>query len=99
MSIGARWESVAERVLSDAGYDVHDSAGVADYQGWMCLMGKHRSIGNEFAILAYSYGSCSGCDRFEDLSNEDREKEFHDLIVPDLSLEQAQRLFDARKGW
>src|SRR5512138_905517 len=61
----ARWEDDAEKALTDDGYTIIDSAQNDDYQGWGVRLGSNAA--GLFAVLSWSYGSCSGCDRYEDM--------------------------------
>ena len=60
-----RWECEAEEALQSKGYEKVDQAGVSDWQGWGVLLGKNA--GGGYATLWWSYGSCSGCDQYEDM--------------------------------
>jgi len=94
--IGCRWEDAAEQAMERAGFDVIERAGVADYQGWGVLMGRN---GMEYAILGWSYGSCSGCDSYEGLSESDLAAEFDDLVLRHLTNKEACIKFNDCKGW
>lgn len=75
------------------------------------LLGKS---GGKYAVLAWSYGSCSGCDGYEDLyygsrdyKNDPQNKKGFNSVVAAIgenielaaSEEDARALFDKRKGW
>jgi hypothetical protein len=71
-------------------------ASVDDYQGWGCLLGRK---GSEWAVLSWSYGSCNYCDAYEDLSDEELEVAFQDLVEAGLNEEDARQRFENAKGW
>lgn len=93
-----RWKTEAEEALKRRGFEVVDTAGVDDWQGWGVLLGK--SSAGTFAILGWSYGSCSGCDAYEDLGSEGVidaiSKNIEDGITDEAG---ARDLFEQRKGW
>lgn len=90
------------------GWDVVETAGVSDYQGWGVLLlkkpGRFEWDAHEWAVLAWSYGSCSYCDRYEDRLGYDASAAQCALVFGDLlelcdDEESARTMFDARKGW
>lgn len=91
-----RWQSEAEQALKNKGYDLVDSDGVSDYQGWGVLLGR---CGNSWAILNWSYGSCSGCDRYEGMNENDIVESLTDNIEEYSSEEDARKAFNDNKGW
>ena len=96
---GARWEEQAFMALLAAGYPTTvDAAGVADYQGWGVRLHKHEWNGKH-AVLAWGYGSCSGCDPYEDEPPKEIAKQFIDLIQEFDDEASARLAFDAGKGW
>ncbi len=56
-------------------------------------------LGSKFAVLAWNYGSCSGCDRFEDMSDEARHDAFVELIQVFGNEADAMDAFGNSKGW
>ena len=91
-----RWDDVAEEALKRAGFTVIDRAGIDDYEGWGVLLGCNAT---EFAVLSWSYGSCSLCDDYEGLSDGERAAAFDALIERGLTEQAARALFNDRKGW
>lgn len=92
-----RWESEAEEALSVHGFDVVvERAGIDDYQGWGVILASSKQ---EFAVLSWSYGSCSGCDSYEDLPHEQVVEELAELIEKFASEDEARASFNNRKGW
>ncbi len=91
-----RWQETAENVLRNAQYEIVDVDGVSDYSGWGCVLAKKEST---WATLSWSYGSCSWCDGYEDMSEEDRHQAFSELIDNWSSEEEARRKFNNSKGW
>ena len=57
-----RYAEVAARIFGDAEIIWEDS--VRDYQGEVCLLA--RLPDGRYVHYAYDYGSCSGCDEWED---------------------------------
>lgn len=95
-ALGCKWEDVAEAALQRAGFTVIDRAGEVDYSGWGCLLGSN---GSEFAVISWSYGSCSGCDRYEEMSDEQVASEFDGMVTRGLTEEEARAKFEKDKGW
>lgn len=103
-----RWEWETAVAASRLGWQVVETDGVDDYQGW----GVHllRSP-DAWAVLSWSYGSCSGCDYYEDriyaYDGSQRTDAPADLYVELFSdciercdnEEAARKLFSDRKGW
>jgi hypothetical protein len=92
-----RWESDAEAALLRAGYAVVDHDGVDDWQGWGALLASDGS--GKWAVLSWSYGSCSGCDSYEELSESELEAAFDSEIEFFDTEEKARLTFSNRKGW
>ncbi len=91
-----RWESETKLAAENLGWRVVDTDGVTDWQGWgVHLLRKD----DEWAVLAWSYGSCGVCDAYEDLSEEEQQTRFGDLIERAPDEESARKLFSDRKGW
>ncbi len=66
---GARWEDEAVVAAIINGWEVVDASGESDYQGWGSLL--LTDGGGGWATLHWSYGSCSGCDGYEDMPTDD----------------------------
>lgn len=101
MSGDARWSEETKRAAQHLGFEVVETDGIGDYQGW----GVHllRSP-TEWAVLKWDYGSCSGCDAYEDACPYDPTPEqaaavFGDLVERCVSEDAARQLFADRKGW
>lgn len=94
-----RWRNETRLAAEHLGYEVVETDGVTDWQGWgVHLLRKDGS----WAVLAWSYGSCGGCDRYEDEIMGDPEhcaKVFGDLLEACASEEEARSRFSERKGW
>jgi hypothetical protein len=62
----ARWETEARIALAYAGYDLLvDIKGSNDWQGSGAILARGL-LG--WAVLSWTYGSCSGCDVYESMS-------------------------------
>lgn len=61
---GARWAEAVVAVFVEDGYQILRTAGSNDYQGSGCLLAMRGDC--EWAVYTWSYGSCGGCDRWED---------------------------------
>lgn len=61
---GARWTSEVLAVLAKHGWKVERSWGSNDYQGSGCVLASRGAV--EWAAYAWTYGSCGGCDQWED---------------------------------
>lgn len=66
-----RWSEYAEEIFGD--WDVIWDNSQADYQGSVEFL-AHKD--GKFGYLSYSYGSCSGCDSWEDMEAEKVREEF-----------------------
>ncbi len=62
---GARWEDEAVAAAIINGWEIVEANGLSDYQGWGRLL--LTDGGHQWATLGWSYGSCSGCDSYEDM--------------------------------
>lgn len=78
---GARWSDAAEAALLLLGasngyrpYTVVDSMKDGDYQGSASLLAKGAY--GRYVFMEWAWGSCSGCDGYEDLSAEGLGKAF-----------------------
>jgi hypothetical protein len=91
-----RWEEEAEAALKRAGFTVIDRAGTNNWQGWGVLLGRKEE---EFAVLAWSYGSCSGCDSYEGLDEAELIAEFDALVERGLTEQAARKRFSENKLW
>lgn len=92
-----RWESDAEAALERAGFKVVERDGTDDYQGWGALLATDSK--GRWATLAWSYGTCSYCDSYEDLSDEELEAEFDQSIEIFETEDRARLSFADLKGW
>lgn len=97
-----RWCTETTLAAEHLGYEVIETDGVSDYQGWgVHLLRKDGS----WAVLAWSYGSCGGCDQYEDVIFDDQGdpercvQVFGELIEDCSSEEEARARFSERKGW
>jgi hypothetical protein len=91
-----RWGPEAVAIVESVGWSVVDVGGVDDWQGCGVLL-LHRA--GDWATLAWSYGTCSGCDEFEDMSDAELRARFlSDLSIA--SCESAARVaFAEGDGW
>lgn len=89
-----RCEAASESVATDA-----------DLEGKHELAARIRADGGvEWAVLAWSYGSCGGCDQYEDDVVSDGTPEEHHAVFGELiehcpDEESARLKFSERKGW
>jgi hypothetical protein len=86
---GVRWAEEVMASLPDG--EVLFSRGKSDYQGSGCLVA--RLDDGRWAQYEWNYGSCSGCDRWEDAGGyddeEDRQKKLNEVISADVNREAA----------
>lgn len=109
-----RWMQETTMAAEHLGWTVVDSDGTDDYQGWGTLLLRKTVCPDDlgqpterWATLAWSYGSCSGCDRYEDMGvcggpAERCAEVFGELIqelAPRTYEEQARDAFRNAKGW
>ena len=95
--MSVQWEDEAEEALQRAGFTVIERAGINDDgEGWGCLL---ASSGKKWAVCSWSYGSCSGCDPYMDMSDDEIKAAFDNEIEVFDSEEKARQIFDDRKGW
>lgn len=77
-------------------WDVIEDNSLDDYQGEVDII---FTDGCRYVFIEYSYGSCSVCDGFEELSEEQRQREFKDLTLlfecKDEYLNWKSRIYDA----
>lgn len=94
-----RWVEEAVAALNRAGYTkLVDEEGESDYQGWVCLLAQNDS--GEYAVISWSYGSCSGCDEYENMPDAAIEDAFDSLVETCGADEsKARKLFSDRRGW
>jgi hypothetical protein len=93
-----RWENEAKAALGRRGYEVVDQAGSNGYDGYGTLLGR---AGRVYAVIDWFYGSCGVCDRYEDLSDDDRALAFDVLVEDGMSEADARARFEEHKsrGW
>jgi hypothetical protein len=84
-----RWEEDAEKALQRAGFALIERDGVDDHQGWCALLATNDK--GKWAVLSWSYGSCSGCDSYEDMSECERKAAF-DSEIEIFDTEEKARL-------
>jgi hypothetical protein len=99
---GVRWSTEAIVAAIMTGWDVLELNGVADYQGWGgLLLRRNESRQGElwkWATLRWSYGSCGGCDSYEDVPINQVIEQLGDLITVWESEEKARLTFK-EGGW
>jgi len=71
-----RWSEYAEKNWADWNFIWEDSE--ADYQGHASFLATKDG---KFVYVSWNYGSCSGCDSWEDMEEEVREQEFKDTAT------------------
>ncbi len=93
------YQDIAEDVLEKHGYKQVDYAEDGDYQGWGCMLGQKSPT--EYAIISWSYGSCSGCCQYADMNDSQVEVAFNELLdeFQVSTIEEAKLKFGATKGW
>jgi hypothetical protein len=104
----------AVKAAEHLGWDMIESDGVSDYQGWGVLLLRSSVLGDQWAVLSWTYGSCSGCDSYEEQfydhsydedSVSDRGTPEHCARVFGGNIEtcpdeeSARMKFSERKGW
>ena len=70
-----RWSEYAAELVGD--WDVIWDGSTADYQGKVRVL-SHKE--GKFAYLEYEYGSCSGCDGWEEMDDKDRRADFKNCV-------------------
>lgn len=91
-----RWEEEAQAAAARAGAEIVERAGVDDYQGWGAFLLRR---GGSWGVLSWSYGSCSGCDNYEDLGTQELRDAFDGLITWYLDEAAGRLAFDGARGW
>ena len=86
-----RYGSIAERLFKDAEIIWEDSDD--DYQGYATVLAQMAD--GRFCLYDWTYGSCSGCDEWEDrgLSDDEIEIEMCRAAAFFSTVEQVQRYF------
>ena len=70
-------------------YEVLSDESSGDYQGSVDLILarsyhhklEDKTVYDSYVYISYSYGSCSGCDGFEDLTDEEMHREMESLSL------------------
>lgn len=99
------YRNIAEDVLEKHGYKQVDYAEDGGYQGWGCSTKSRNMLGQksptEYAIISWSYGSCSGCCQYADMNDVELEEAFDGLLdeFQVSTIEEAKLKFGATKGW
>lgn len=98
-NVPGRWSGEVVNALKLDGFELVDSDGVDDYQGWAVLL--FTCDLREWAVVDYSYGSCSGCDQYEEMSDDERTSAFRELAVRYDTEQSAREAFKeaADRGW
>ncbi len=92
-----RWSEYAKPYFRDGDWDIIMDASESDYQGTVEILAYGSSSWRgpkRFKYLEYSYGSCSGCDAWEDEDPEVVTAEMLKLVQP-MTKEQAVTLLKA----
>lgn len=79
---GCRWAEYAEPFYE--GYDIIYDNSQNNYQGDFEMIGlriNHSDIRPKYIYLHYDYGSCSGCDAYENMTDLEVKKEMNDLLM------------------
>ena len=85
-----RWSE--EAIQAVGGSDkVKRAAGVSDWQGWGSILTYDNRV------LSWSYGSCGGCDAYED--SQDPVADLAENITQYATAEEAELAFDGAQGW
>lgn len=100
-----RWGKEGKAALASLGYTVIDYQATDDYQGSCVILGKKISssavpaikqkFDNDlYAVLSWTYGSCSGCDGFEGLPYKEVVAMLAKDTIVDLTKSAAYTLFE-----
>jgi hypothetical protein len=102
-----RYSDIAEHIFKDAVIIWEDSS--ADYQGNVNIVGVFEGYNGKFFHFVYSYGSCSGCDEWEDrsLSDDEIETEMREKCLSTFEniehfknyVSNIKEMNDALTGW
>ena len=103
-----RWLSETTKAAEHLGWKVIQTDGLDDYQGW----GVHLLLREDgtYGVLAWSYGSCSGCDSYEEefywghepaRDTPERYAEVFGALIEVVGPDKAaaELKFNERKGW
>ena len=81
-----RWSEFTEELFGD--WDIIWENSTSDYQGSVELL-AHKD--GRFGYISYSYGSCSGCDSWEDQSEEAVRADFKNITEYFEDVHELQR--------
>jgi hypothetical protein len=92
-----RWEAEARLALALAGYDqLVEVKGSTDYQGGGVILARSW---RGWAVLAWSYGSCSGCDAYEDMGTRGIVDDMTSAIAHCTDEKMARERYGAEAYW
>lgn len=67
-----RWGGEINKLFTSLGCELAECEGVSDYQGWGVMLFKFKKYDwrdeHEWLVVSWGYGSCGGCDAYEDNS-------------------------------
>lgn len=96
--VEGRWSYIVKQALPDG--EIVSSVGSCDYQGSVAIVAK-LDDGN-WLHYAWSYGSCSGCDAWEDEPEESVKEEIRNgaaILDRDSFLRYLVSAADSDAGW
>ncbi len=89
VSAKCRWSEYTEELFGD--WDIIWEESEADYQGKVNLL-AHKE--GKFAYFSYEYGSCGGCDPWEDMPEEKIRAYFAKMIEHFEDVQALQKFAD-----
>jgi len=94
--VKARWSEVARAAAARRGWTVVAEDGMDDYSGSGVLLLEAEDRAR-WATLVWFFGSCAGCDQYEDMNEEQRVDAFCELVVCHVTEEAARREYDGAR--
>jgi hypothetical protein len=76
IATGCRWSEDIEYLFD--GWTIIIDKSENDYQGSVCLLATRDG---QYRFIEYHYGSCSGCDAYEEMKDNARKEAFEKLTI------------------
>lgn len=94
-----RWSKLADAALGlSEGWEILWENSESDYQGHADIFAKSTSWGDSrYLVYSWTYGSCSGCDGWEDQTRESIIREMLDTALFLSSKSELERYLDGLK--
>ncbi len=90
-----RWASAIKKLFDSLEMEVVEFEGISDYQGCGIFLLREDHWNNaRWYVMSFSYGTCGGCDAFEDLNALERAKAWLDLTESFATEQDAREVYE-----